>query len=140
MTGPRLLPAYVLRALPVKLITHNMGNVDSIGNVIFLAGAERYACPNSTFMFHGVGFDVMGGVRLVDQMLREHLDSIGSDHRRIGAVIGQHTTLKEAEVVELFKEARTKDAIWAKDVGMINAVSEPHIPPGVPIHSLVFNR
>ena len=27
-----------LRAMPFKLITHNMGNVDSIGNVIFLAG------------------------------------------------------------------------------------------------------
>ena len=34
-----------LRALPIKLVTHNMGNVDSIGNVIFLAGQERFACP-----------------------------------------------------------------------------------------------
>ena len=45
----------VLRALPVKLVTHNVGNVDSIGNAIFLAGEERYACQHSTFMFHGVG-------------------------------------------------------------------------------------
>lgn len=130
----------VLRALPLKLITHNMGNVDSIGNVIFLAGVERYACPNSTFMFHGVGFDVAGSLRLVDQNLREYLDSIGSDHRRIGAVMGQHTTLQEADVVELFKEARTKDAAWAQQIGMVNAVREPQIPAGVPIHSLVFNR
>jgi ATP-dependent protease ClpP protease subunit len=129
-----------LRALPLQLATYNMGNVDSIGNVIFLAGKERYACPNATFMFHGVGLDVTGGVRLVDQSLREHLDSIGSDHRRIGSVIGQHTTLQEADVVELFKEARTKDATWAKDVGMIDAMSEPKIPPGTPIHSLVFAR
>ena len=35
----------VLRAFPVKLVTHNVGNVDSIGNAIFLAGEERYACP-----------------------------------------------------------------------------------------------
>lgn len=129
-----------LRALPVRLVTYNMGNVDSIGNVIFLAGQERYACPNATFMFHGVGLDVTGGVRLVDQSLREHLDSINSDHRRIGAVIGQHTSLQEADVVELFKEARTKDAVWAKDVGMIQSVSEPKIPAGVTVHTLVFNR
>jgi ATP-dependent Clp protease, protease subunit len=44
----------VLRALPVKLVTHNVGNVDSIGTAVFLAGKERYACPHSTFMFHGV--------------------------------------------------------------------------------------
>ena len=30
----------VLRALPLKLIIHNVGNVDSIGNAIFLAGVE----------------------------------------------------------------------------------------------------
>ena len=32
-----------LRALPLDLTTHNIGNVDSIGNIIFLAGARRYA-------------------------------------------------------------------------------------------------
>jgi ATP-dependent protease ClpP protease subunit len=44
----------ILRAMPFKLITHNVGNIDSIGNVIFLAGDERYASATSTFMFHGV--------------------------------------------------------------------------------------
>jgi ATP-dependent protease ClpP protease subunit len=48
------LTAYnFLRALPLKLTTHNIGNVDSIGNVIFLAGERRYACPHATFMFAG---------------------------------------------------------------------------------------
>jgi ATP-dependent protease ClpP protease subunit len=31
----------VLRALPIKLTTHNVGNVDSIGNAVFLAGNPR---------------------------------------------------------------------------------------------------
>ena len=48
----------VLRGLPFTLVTHNAGSVNSIGNAIFLAGERRYACPHSTFMFHGVGFDV----------------------------------------------------------------------------------
>lgn len=130
----------VLRALPLNLVTHNVGNVDSIGNVIFLAGKQRFACPHSTFMFHGVGFDVTGGVRLEDKMLRERLDAIAADHRRIGSVIGEHTTLQEADVVQLFEEARTKDAGWAQGVGMVHTLCEPHIPAGVPIHSLVFNR
>jgi hypothetical protein len=30
----------VLRGLPVELITHNVGNVDSIGNTIFMAGSR----------------------------------------------------------------------------------------------------
>ena len=46
----------MLMGLPVKVITHNTGTVNSIGNVVFLAGAERYAAKISSFMFHGVGF------------------------------------------------------------------------------------
>src|SRR5258708_14707985 len=39
-----------LRGLPITLTTHNVGNVDSIGNVIFLSGSRRVACAHSTFM------------------------------------------------------------------------------------------
>ena len=34
----------LLRGFPIELITHNVGNVDSIGNTIFMAGSRRYAC------------------------------------------------------------------------------------------------
>ena len=34
-------------AMPYPIITHNIGNVDSIANVIFLAGGTRYACGGS---------------------------------------------------------------------------------------------
>ncbi len=50
-----------LRGVSFELIAHNIGNVDSIGNAIFLAADVRYACKNSTFMFHGVGFDRPAG-------------------------------------------------------------------------------
>src|SRR3990172_5661306 len=41
----------LLRAMPFKLITHNVGMVNSIGNVVFLAGSERYSCATASFMF-----------------------------------------------------------------------------------------
>src|SRR5262245_18550782 len=44
-------------AMPYEISSHNIGNVDSIANIIFLAGKERYACTASTFMFHGIGFN-----------------------------------------------------------------------------------
>ena len=77
---------------------------------------------------------------ILSRRARHISDSISSDHRRIGAIIGQHSSLKETDVVELFKEARTKDAVWAQDVGIIHDVREPKIPAGVPIHSLIFPR
>jgi ATP-dependent Clp protease protease subunit len=47
-----------LRALPIKIIMHNTGAIDSIANVIFHAADERYANPHSTFLFHGVGMNL----------------------------------------------------------------------------------
>ena len=35
-----------LVAMPFKITVHNIGSVNSVGNVIFLAGEERYATSN----------------------------------------------------------------------------------------------
>lgn len=129
-----------LRALPFKLITHNVGNVDSIGNAIFLAGEERYACPHSTFMFHGVGFDLPQAHRFEQKELQERLDSIMQDQRRIGGIIRDRTSLDERQVMDLFREARTKDADYAKSVGIVHDIRDVNIPTGQPVISLVFQR
>lgn len=128
-----------LRAMPFKLITHNTGSVNSIGNVIFLAGEERYACPVSYFMFHGVGFEAPG-VRLEEKLLRERLDGIMSDQGLIAKVIQERTRLNSEETSKLFLQAVTKDAPWAKDVGIIDEIREAHIPSGTPVVQLVFQR
>jgi ATP-dependent protease ClpP protease subunit len=47
-----------LRALPVEIIMHNTGAIDSIANVIFHAADERHATPHSTFLFHGVAMNL----------------------------------------------------------------------------------
>jgi ATP-dependent protease ClpP protease subunit len=130
----------VLRALPVDLITHNVGNVDSIGNAIFLAGATRYASPHSTFMFHGVGFDVPQQMRIEEKFLRERLDGITSDQKRIGSVIEERTSISKDDIAKLFLEAQTKDATFAASCGIVNEIRDIQIPAGSPIVSLVFQR
>ena len=126
--------------MPFRLITHNVGSVNSIGNVIFLAGEERYACPHSTFMFHGVGFDLQGSLRLEEKLLLERLGSIKSDQDKIGSIIRERTAL-DANIVEgLFREAQTKDANYAAANGIIHGIKDVNIPPGAPILQLVFQR
>jgi len=129
----------VLRALPVHLITHNTGAVNSIGNPIFLAGEERYANPRATFMFHGVGFDIQN-TRLEQKNLRELLDSAIADEAKIGAIIADRTTLSREEVAKLFLEAVTRDPNYAKANGIIHDIREAKIPDGCPVHQLVFKR
>lgn len=130
----------VLRGLPIKLTTHNVGNVDSIGNAIFLAGETRYACPHSTFMFHGVGFNVDKAARFEEKVLRERLDGILTDQRRIGSIIEERTTISNDQIEGLFREAQTKDAAFAVSSGIVHEVRDLKIPAGIPVYSLVFQR
>ena len=130
----------VLRAMPFKLITHNVGNVDSIGNVVFLAGEERYSSPHATFMFHGVGFDIPGLTRFDEKLCRERLDGIRADQTRIAAVMCERTSLGKDEAERLFLEAQTKDPDYARSKGIIQDIREIKIPDGAPFIQLVFKR
>lgn len=130
----------VLRALPCDLTIHNVGNVDSIGNAIFLAGKHRYACQHSTFMFHGVGFDSPAGMRFEEKFLLERLNGIRADQHRIGQIIRDRTTLDGDAVEKLFREAQTEDADFALSCGIVHEIREVQIPAGGPIISLVFQR
>ena len=130
----------VLLGMPFGITTHKVGNVDSIGNTVFLAGSPRYACAHSTFMFHGVGFDSRQGIRFEEKLLRERLDSLLSDQNRIGAIMRERTNLDNPSTEEIFREARTVDATNAVSMGIIDEVREVQIPKGTPIYSLVFQR
>lgn len=131
----------VLRSMPFKLITHNVGSVNSIGNVVFLAGAERYSVPNATFMFHGVGFDVKQETRFEEKLLKERLDSIRADQNKIAAIIRDRAGFaNDEEVAALFLEAATKDPAYALERGIIHEIRDLQIPRGAPIVQLVFKR
>lgn len=130
----------VLRAMPFDLTIHNVGNVDSIGNAVFLAGKHRYATPQATFMFHGVAFPGAQGQAFDEKLLRERLDGVLSDQRRIGEVIEQHTRLSGEQIANLFREAQTKDAAYAVGCGIIDEIRDVQIPPGSTVLGLVFQR
>ncbi len=133
---------HVLRGMPFRLITHNVGSVNSIATVVFLAGEERYAVPGSTFMFHGVGltFDGAGKARLEEKQLIEALDRLQADQRKIGTVVSDRSNLSTEEVGKLFLQAVTKSAEYARDTGMVHDIREVKIPRGTPITQLVFKR
>jgi ATP-dependent protease ClpP protease subunit len=129
-----------LRGFPIHLTTHNVGNMDSIGNTVFLAGETRYACPHSTFMFHGISFQTLAGQQFDDKALLERLGSIRADTERIGSIIKERTRLDESAISGLFSEGQTKDASFALTSGIVHEIREVQVPPGCPVVSLVFKR
>jgi len=129
----------VLRGMPFKLVTHNVGNIDSIGNAIYLAGEDRYACEHSTFMFHGVAFSG-DGTTFNAQLTKEKLDSLRADENRIGGIITDRTKLSSKQVKSFHKAGRTMTAEEAHAVGIVHDVKEVTIPPESAVATLVFNR
>jgi ATP-dependent protease ClpP protease subunit len=119
-----------LRALPSRLTMHNIGNVDSIGNAIFLAADERIACAHSTFMFHGVGFDVQN-LRVEEKNARELLHGILADQIRIADIIVARTAINRNRSRKLFREARTKNANEALNARQHHSDREQRARTGV---------
>ena len=125
-----------IRALPAKIIMHNIGIIDSIANVVFLSSDERYCNSNSSFLFHGVGFDIVQPQRLEGKELREKLAIIERDQKSIANIISERTKLKEEEIIEMFLRTKTKNAEEAKKVGIIQDIKSADIPEGSRIVAL----
>jgi len=87
-------------------------------------------------MFHGVGFFAQN-MSFEAKNLRERLDSILADQKRIGEILQERTKISAGEAGELFREARTKDSTYALGVEIISAIEDVSIPQGAPIITIV---
>lgn len=130
----------VLRALPIKLITHNAGNVDSIGTVVYLAGEERYACPHSTFMLHGVALTTQSPQSFFERNLSEKLASVQADQARIKGVYTERANMTAEQAEAYFLGEATINAAEAIARGLVHEIRQISIPVGSPVLQLVFNR
>ncbi len=122
-----------LIGLPADVITHNSGCIDSIANVIFLAGSKRLACPNSTFLFHGVHWDLSDAVELWRPQLMEIITSLTAAENKMRDIIVNRSNLSKEDVDAFFAEGATKDAAFALSKGIISAVEELEFPQGAHI-------
>ncbi len=101
----------MLKSLPIDLTMHNIGSVESIANVVFLAGKKRYATPNARFMMHGVSRSYVpnrdGKVSLDEFDLREALKLIKIDQERIAETISRNSKMTKKQVTRTFRKDDT---------------------------------
>lgn len=123
-----------------KITMHNIGIVDSISNMVFLAGEPRYAVVNSSFLFHGVGFDIAQGTRFEEKNLKEMLVGIERDQLLISNIIVERTKLKFEEIKKMFLEAATRTPQIAKEVGIISDIKPVQIPNDAQVIPFMFQQ
>ena len=111
-----------LKAIPPKIVMHNMSSVDSIGTVIFLAGDERYASPNTTFLFHGVETQFSKGVSLNLSKMEEIKSRLAEDQNKIAGIIADNSKITVEEIQQLFTQGEAKPLDFVRDKGFINDI------------------
>jgi ATP-dependent Clp protease, protease subunit len=128
-----------LKALPVEIVMHNTGSIDSIATVIFMAGTKRYASKHSTFLFHGIASQFEGKISLDRSKYQELLSGIVQEENKIAGIIAGTTKLSEEEIRKLFLQGESKDLTFAMDKGVIQEVKDATIPKDAVIISLNIN-
>ena len=126
-----------IRAVPARVVTYNIGSVNSIGNVVYQSGDYRICAPTSSFMFHGVGFSV-SNARLELKELKERMDAVENDQAMISEIIDRHTSLGTETIDKLFLRMAFLSAVEAKARSITDEIRDIHLPPGLPITHLVF--
>lgn len=116
-----------LTQLPYKLVMHNVGSVDSIGGVIFLAGKERYSTENGTFLIHRVKGDFKESTAN-DSNLREKLSCVQTEETKIRRVLTGRSALSDKEFDQLFEYGELKDTAFALEKEWIHAVKPAPFP------------
>jgi ATP-dependent protease ClpP protease subunit len=112
----------------LTITMHNTGSIDSIANVIFVSGQNRYAAPNASFLFHGVSMNFNGPQNRTT--LKESLSRLEGMENRIGQTVSKHTKLSEAELTSLFQQGEGKDVNFALSKEIIQEIKIPAIPQG----------
>lgn len=128
----------VLKDMPFNLITHNVGMVASIGNVVFLAGEMRYSVPTGCFLFHEVSLTLpdTGGVNIRRKQIDEWTDSIKNCEQQIGAVLRERTSMLETDIEAFFERQSTEDAQFALTHNILHGIQPLNIASSVPITAI----
>jgi ATP-dependent protease ClpP protease subunit len=119
-----------LSALPVELTTFNIGNVDSIGAIVFLAGTKRFACPHSTFMLHPVAFSLQVAQTYEQPDLKAIAQSLEADQARIAGIYAERSGLQTQNALALFGQQKTHTATEAQSFNFVHEVKALAIEPG----------
>ena len=120
-----------LKNLPIKIHMHNMGRVNSIAIIVFLAGDHRYACPNSTFLFHAAEMPFQKKESINLKRLNEIKSELEKGEEEIKTIITENTLITKEEIERFFiHDQVSADLEFAKSKGIITDIKVPDIKRG----------
>lgn len=121
-----------LRSLQIPITTVNMGNVESMGVVLYLAGDVRIAAPQSRFLLHPLNWGFNEG-RVDHARLTEHSLCLDNDFERYASIFAERTNQAEQPVdirACLKNNAKVLTPEAATAAGISHRVESVELPAG----------
>lgn len=116
------LSAYnYLKGLPATVTTHNFGQVDSIGLVLYCSGKRRLSVPQARFLLHAVHANFKNE-SLEEPQLEERLKGLKIDIENIAKVIATNTGKTIEEVTNAMLSRTTLNPDQAKAWGLVHEI------------------
>ncbi|PTT90266.1 Clp protease [Pseudomonas sp. HMWF031] len=120
-----------LRSLPIPVDTHNLGNVGSMANIVFLAGEVRTAARHSRFLLHPLHYQYNAGT--VDHSrLIEHGRILDDDVERYADIFLERTQAATATPYDVRRclngSAEIMDPTGAAAAGLIHEIADVIVP------------
>jgi ATP-dependent protease ClpP protease subunit len=129
------LAAYI-KALPMKTVMHNIGQVDSVATAVFASGKEKIGCKDASFMFHGIA-TTLQSANYVESQLKEVYEGSIRQKENLAKAISTYLSIKLEDIRELMIDGgKILNAEQAKDKGLISDIREPAIPNNADIASI----
>ena len=125
-----------LKGLPVNIVTHNFGSVDSIGIILYCAGTRRLSVPQARFLLHGVSTQFTGNQSLEEKQLEERLKGLHIDMENIAKVIAANTGKNVQQVLDSMQERITLNPEEAKSWGLVNEIKSQLFETGSEVISI----
>jgi ATP-dependent Clp protease, protease subunit len=111
-----------LKSSPIPITTHNIGVIDSIANVVFLAGTNRYCCEDTSFLIHGTTRTFNKEQSLTQWQLIETINALSNDQNKMAEIILKNTKIEKNELTSWFLKGETITPERAVSLGIVTEV------------------
>jgi len=135
--APGIAAYNFLKGIPVEVITHNYGSADSIAVILFCAGSKRYCMPNSRFLLHGIGFNVLQGTRFEEKQLDEKIKDLRIDRENIAKIIAENCKKTQKQVEDDLFEVKVLNPEEAKKYGLVHEIKTQLFPEGADVINIL---
>lgn len=117
-----------LKALSIKVSTHNSGAVDSSAIVPFMAGDRRTAASYSSFLFHQIQWTFPAKESVTATVIQDAVKWIAQFESMMADLVAKNTKLQSSDVLKMMREGTIINPTEAKKLGIIHDIDDYKIP------------